>query len=99
VKTRIGRCRRFEGGGCSSNCARNGAAGQHLPADELIAKQIKLLWISCGDQDNLINISQRTHSYLKEQNIPHIYHVNPGGKHDFAVWKNDLYLFSQKIFR
>jgi enterochelin esterase-like enzyme len=75
------------------------------PADQLIAKpeeaarQIKLLWISCGDQDNLINISQRTHAYLKDQKIPHTYHVDPGGKHDFAVWKNDLYLFTQKIFR
>jgi enterochelin esterase-like enzyme len=85
--------------GAFSSAPNTKPADQLIPKPEDAAKQIKLLWISCGDQDNLINISQRTHSYLKEQNIPHIYHVNPGGKHDFAVWKNDLYLFSQKIFR
>jgi enterochelin esterase-like enzyme len=74
------------------------------PAEQLLAKpqeaaaKIKLLWLSCGDQDGLINISQRVHAYLKTQNIPHTWHVD-SGKHDFAVWKNDLYLFTQKIFR
>jgi hypothetical protein len=33
---------------------------------------LKLLWISCGDKDGLINFSQRTHAYLKEKNVPHI---------------------------
>jgi enterochelin esterase-like enzyme len=74
------------------------------PPEELVpdparaAKLLKLLWISVGDQDGLIGISQRTHRYLKEKNVPHIWHVESGG-HDFAVWKNDLYLFSQLLFR
>lgn len=59
---------------------------------------LKLLWISCGDKDGLINFSQRTHAYLKEKNVPHIWHLDSGG-HDFKVWKNDLYLFAQQIFR
>ena len=61
------------------------------------AKKLKLLWVSCGDQDGLINISQRTHRYLQEKNVPHIWHVD-SGKHDFHVWKNDLYLFAQRLF-
>ena len=74
------------------------------PPDELVpdpakaAEKLKLLWISCGDRDGLINFSQRTHVYLKEHNVPHIWHVD-SGVHDFAVWKNDLYLFAQMIFR
>ena len=51
-----------------------------------------------GDQDGLIHISQHTHTYLKEKGVDHIWHVEPGG-HNFPVWKNDLYLFSQRIFR
>jgi enterochelin esterase-like enzyme len=66
------------------------------PADA--ARRLKLLWISCGDEDGLIWVSQQTHRYLKEKNVPHVWHVEPGG-HDFAVWKNDLYLFAQRIFR
>jgi hypothetical protein len=60
---------------------------------------LKLLWISCGDADNLFYISQRTHNYLKEQEVPHIWHVDAGGIHDFKVWSNDLYHFAQRIFR
>ena len=61
-------------------------------------QMLKLLWISGGDHDGLIYIGQRTHAYLKEKNVPHIWHVDSGG-HDFNVWKNDLYLFSQLIFQ
>lgn len=69
-----------------------------VPEPEKTAGQLKLLWISCGDKDGLINFSQRLHRYLKENNVPHVWHVDSGG-HDFNVWKNDLYLFSQLIFR
>lgn len=63
------------------------------------AKQkIKLLWLSCGENDNLIFISQRTHEFLTRNNIPHIYFVEPGG-HDFKIWKNSLYWFAQLIFK
>lgn len=64
---------------------------------EAIAK-LKLLWISGGDHDWLISFSQRTHAYLKEHNVPHIWQVDSGG-HDFKVWKNDFYYFAQRIFR
>ena len=71
---------------------------QLVPASEAVKQKVKLLWISCGDKDSLIYISQELHAYLKEKNVPHIWHVD-SGRHDFSVWKNDLYLFSQRIFR
>jgi enterochelin esterase-like enzyme len=66
------------------------------PADA--RKKLNLLWISCGDKDDLITFSQRTHDYLKANNIPHIYYIEPG-VHDFNVWKNDLYMFTRLIFK
>lgn len=69
-----------------------------LPKPEEAAKKLKLLWVSCGDKDGLINISQRTHAYLKEKKVQHVWHVDSGG-HDFKVWTNDLYLFTQQLFR
>ncbi|MBL7856305.1 MAG: esterase [Cyclobacteriaceae bacterium] len=60
--------------------------------------KLKLLWISCGADDGLILFSQRTSYYLKKNSVPHIYYVEPGG-HDFKVWKNDLYMFSQLLFK
>ncbi len=69
-----------------------------LPEPEEAKKKLKLLWISCGDKDRLISFSQRTHDYLQAANVPHIYYVEPG-YHDFKVWKNDLYMFSQLLFK
>jgi enterochelin esterase-like enzyme len=60
--------------------------------------KLKLLWISCGDADGLMSFSKRTHDYLYEKQVPHIFYVEPGG-HDFKVWKNDLFMFSQLLFK
>jgi len=71
---------------------------QLLPNPAAAKNQIKLLWISCGDEDRLLGISERTRDYMIEHNIPHLYVKEPG-KHDFKVWKNDLYHFSQLLFK
>jgi enterochelin esterase-like enzyme len=71
---------------------------QLVPRPEEARKKLKLLWISCGDNDNLITFSQRTHEYLQANDVPHIYYIEPG-VHDFKVWKNSLYMFSQLIFK
>lgn len=69
-----------------------------VPNPEEARSKLKLLFISCGDEDNLIGVSQRTHNYLYQHGIPHVYYLEPGG-HDFKVWKNDLYIFSQFLFK
>ena len=43
------------------------------------AKTLKLLWVSCGDQDGLMGISKGLHTYLRENNVPHIWQVDSGG--------------------
>ena len=69
-----------------------------VPDPDGTRKKLKLLWISCGDKDGLITYSKRTHDYLNTKNVPHIYFVDHG-YHDFAVWKNSLYMFSQLLFK
>ncbi len=69
-----------------------------VPEPEKTNKMLKFLWISCGDEDGLMNFSKRTHDYLDKHNVSHVFYVEPGG-HDFKVWKNDLYLFSQYLFK
>jgi len=83
-------------GGFSS--APNTKEPQKLLPNPQKAKELKLLWISCGDADGLMPFSKRTHDYLAQNKIPHIFYIEPGG-HDFKVWKNDLYIFSQLIFK
>lgn len=69
-----------------------------VPDTEKAKQQLKLLWISCGDADGLIGFSKRTHDYLQKNDVPHIYYIEPG-VHDFKVWKNGLYMFSQFLFK
>lgn len=84
-------------GGFSS--APNTKSPEVLVPNPLKAKkQLKLLWLSCGDKDGLITYSKRTHDYLQTNNVPHIYYVDHG-YHDFKVWKNSLYMFSQLLFK
>jgi enterochelin esterase-like enzyme len=70
-----------------------------LPNTKNTKKKLKLLWISCGDKDGLITFSKRTHDYMLAHQIPHIYQVIPEGYHDFNVWKQNLYQFSQLLFK
>jgi enterochelin esterase-like enzyme len=84
-------------GGFSS--APNTKTPEVLVPDPDAAKQkIKLLYMSCGASDGLITFSKRLHDYLVKNNVPHIYFIEPG-VHDFKVWKNGLYMFSQLIFK
>jgi enterochelin esterase-like enzyme len=44
-----------------------------LVTDLAVARrEVKLLWLSCGNQDGLIPISQGVHAYLKDHDVPHI---------------------------
>ena len=73
-------------------------AAELVPDPEKARNQLKLLYISCGNKDGLIRISQGVHAYLKEKGVPHIWHVDEHA-HDFQHWKKALYNFSQLIFK
>jgi len=80
------------------------SAPNTMPAAKLVkdpaetAKNLRLLWVSCGDTDGLMKISKTFHETLDEKDISHIWHIDSGG-HTFPVWKNDLYLVAQRLFR
>jgi enterochelin esterase-like enzyme len=84
-------------GGFSSAPNTKPAADLITDPDE-VSKKLRLLWVSCGDKDHLLGISDRFHTALGEKKIPHIWHID-SGRHEWPVWKNDLYLFSQMLFR
>ena len=84
-------------GGFSS--APNTGSPASLVPDPAAAKaQIKLLFLSCGNKDGLMRISKGVHTYLKENDVPHIWHVD-GNAHDATHWRNSLYHFTQLLFR
>ena len=70
-----------------------------LVPDPAAAKaRLKLLYLSCGNKDGLINISQGVHAYLEERDVPHIWNVDDEG-HTPKTWASNLYHFAQRIFR
>lgn len=71
---------------------------QLVPDPAAATAQLKLLYISCGNKDGLINFSQRTHRYLKEHAVPHLWNVDDHA-HDGETWGSNLYHFAQRLFR
>ncbi|KAA5547270.1 esterase [Roseiconus nitratireducens] len=84
-------------GGFSS--APNTKAPEELvPNPAETKQQLDLLWLSCGNQDGLIRVSQRLQRYLKENEVPHVWNVDSHG-HDPTHWRNNLYHFVQLLFQ
>jgi enterochelin esterase-like enzyme len=84
--------------GAFSSAPNTKPASELIPDPEGAKTQLKLLWVACGNKDNLLRISQEIHAYLKEKDIPHVWHVDGHG-HDATEWRNNLYYFAQRIFR
>jgi enterochelin esterase-like enzyme len=78
--------------------APNTKSSAGLVPDPVAAReQLKLLHLSCGTQDGLINISQGVEAYLKQHNVPHIWNVDEHG-HDAGTWGSNLYHFARRLF-
>lgn len=94
----LGNLDRFAWVGGFSSAPNTKRPEELVPNPEAAKKNLRLLWISCGDNDGLISFSRRTHEYLADKGVPHVYYIEPG-VHDFKVWKNGLYMFSQRLFK
>ncbi|MBN2805542.1 MAG: esterase family protein [Prolixibacteraceae bacterium] len=84
--------------GAFSSAPNTKAPEELAPEPEMLASKLSLLWFSCGTEDNLIRVSERTHLYLNEHQVPHVYVAEPG-HHDFIFWKKSLYHFAGLIFK
>ena len=69
-----------------------------VPDPAAARARLRLLYLSCGNKDGLINISQGVHAYLEERDVPHIWNVDDEG-HTPRTWASNLYHFAQRIFR
>lgn len=73
---------------------------QLVPDPVAARRQLKLLWVSSGDQDEMgLTIGKGLHDYLAERQVPHVWHIDAGGGHTIPVWKNDFYILATLLFR
>jgi enterochelin esterase-like enzyme len=69
-----------------------------VPKIQQAKDKLSLLWIGCGDKDNLITGSWNLHQGLVKAKIDHAWYVD-SGVHEVPVWNNNLYLFAQMLFK
>jgi enterochelin esterase-like enzyme len=84
--------------GAFSSAPNTKAPTELLSDPSLAKKNLKLLYLSGGNKDGLLRISQGVHQYLKENNIPHVWNVD-GHAHEPIEWRNNLYYFLQDVFK
>ncbi len=68
-----------------------------VPQPEAVREKLRLLWLSCGRNDGLITLVHGVHAWMKDQAVPHIWHVD-GHAHDTPEWRSCLYWFAQHLF-
>lgn len=69
-----------------------------FPDADTLNSRLKLFWVSCGDKDRGLENAKRLDETLTDKKIHHLWHQDSGA-HEWPVWKNDLYLFAQRIFK
>jgi MYXO-CTERM domain-containing protein len=71
---------------------------QTIPNVATVKQNVKVIFISCGDQDGLINNSENYHKFLNDNSVDHVWQIEPGQGHTKTVWNRSLYNFAQRIF-
>lgn len=61
-------------------------------------RQLRLLWIGCGLDDNRIEGTRKLDAALTEKGVRHVFKAEPGG-HAFTIWRRNLAEFAPLLFR
>lgn len=84
--------------GAFSSAPNTKPPGELVPDPAVVREKLKLIYLSCGNKDGLINFSQAVHRHLKTHDVPHVWNVDDFG-HVGETWANNLYHFAQRLFR
>jgi enterochelin esterase-like enzyme len=63
------------------------------------AKQMKLIWVSVGDQDFALNGSKAIDETMTKNGIKHSMLIRPGYRHEWRQWRQDLWEFAPLLFQ
>lgn len=85
-------------GAFSSAPPPNKSVAEGLDHAAAVNKDLKLLWIACGQKDFLFKRNGEFTGLLKDKGI-HFDYVVTEGDHSWPVWRNYLTEFAPKLFR
>lgn len=63
-----------------------------------IKKKLRVLWISCGTEDGLIEANRKLGAWLKEKGIE-VHAVETPGMHVWMLWRDSLSNFAPMLFQ
>lgn len=66
--------------------------------DAGVNKRLKLLWIACGTDDQLITVNRQFKSWLKDKGVQFT-DVETPGMHTWMVWRRNLAALTALLFR
>lgn len=71
-----------------------------LMADpDAFAKQVRLFYISMGENEVQWGGSRPFHEALEEAGIEHVYYESPGTSHEWQTWRRSLYDLAPRLFQ
>jgi enterochelin esterase-like enzyme len=73
---------------------------EHLAVldNEVLRKNLKLLWFATGSDDFLLNTTKTTVEMLKKHGFSPVYKESAGG-HTWINWRNYLLEFAPQLFK
>ena len=74
------------------------SGGQYEPSDIKDAKQVKLIFESCGSKERPDAIKQSVDN-LKNAGFNAVGYISEGTAHEFLTWRRSLYEMAQLLFK
>jgi enterochelin esterase family protein len=85
-------------GAFSSGGLGDDLAAQFPKLDESANSKLRVLWISCGTEDRLIDFNRKFVEFLKSRKVDVTLREAPGA-HTWMVWRRNLADFAQVLFQ
>ena len=60
--------------------------------------KLKLLWVGCGEKDNLLKFNQGFDQWLTKHQIRHTFEIAPASVHTWLLWRRNLVEVAGKLF-
>ncbi len=73
-------------------------AGEDLTRLDASRENLKLLWMACGTDDDLLSLNRIFEMHLKEEGLP-VTVVETPGRHAWPVWRDNFRHFAPLLFQ
>lgn len=84
--------------GAFSGAPNTNAPAVNIPDPEVIKKNMRYIYISCGTKDGLISNTNNYHKFFDDKGITHTYQLEQGEAHSWECFNRSFYNSVQHFF-